>query len=156
MKKGRTTVLVSPLRAHLGYWLRFVSNQVSFAFARKLAARGIAVAEWVLLRAMYDQGPVRPSVLAAQLGMTRGAISKLAERLIRKSLITRSLNLKDRRHQALALTAKGRAVVPELCALADQNDEEFFGHLKTAERERIKAMMEKIVRRHHFRSVPVT
>ena len=28
----------SPLEAHLGYWLRFVSNQVSHSFDRKLAA----------------------------------------------------------------------------------------------------------------------
>ena len=42
----------SALDAHLGYWLRFVSNHVSLGFSQKLAAREVTLAEWVLLRAV--------------------------------------------------------------------------------------------------------
>ena len=35
---------LSPLKAHLGYWLRYVSNHVSHAFALQLGARGVTVA----------------------------------------------------------------------------------------------------------------
>ena len=45
---------LSPLESHLGYWLRYVSNHVSHAFALKVAARGVTVAEWVVLRELYD------------------------------------------------------------------------------------------------------
>ncbi len=41
---------VSTLEAHLGYWLRYVSNHVSHAFALKVAAHGVSVAEWVVMR----------------------------------------------------------------------------------------------------------
>ena len=73
----KTHTAVSALESHLGYWLRYVSNQVSHAFAPKVQARGVTVAEWVVLRERYDK-EVRPSALAERLGMTRGAISKLA------------------------------------------------------------------------------
>jgi len=146
---------VSPLEAHLGYWLRFVSNQVSHSFSVKLAARDVAVAEWVVLRELYECDAMVPSALAEKIGMTRGAVSKLADRLLAKALVTRTASDEDRRYQALALTPKGRAIVPKLAAIADQNDAEFFGHLKAAERENIKTAMREIVHRHGLKSVPV-
>src|ERR1700744_455048 len=128
----RTTVAkarVSDLEDHLGYWLRYVSNQVSHGFARKVLARDVTVAEWVMLRVLYEEDAMAPSALAERMGMTRGAISKLTGRLVAKALVTRSADREDRRYQALALTATGRALVPELSALADANDAEFFDHL---------------------------
>lgn len=146
---------VSPLEAHLGYWLRYVSNQVSHAFSVKLAALNVTVAEWVVLRELFDQETVVPSTLAERLGITRGAISKLGDRLAAKALVTQTVNRDDRRFQALALTAAGRALVPELSAIADQNDAEFFGHLKPGERVTIEKAMKAIVRRLGLQSVPI-
>jgi DNA-binding MarR family transcriptional regulator len=146
---------VSPLEAHVGYWLRFVSNHVSLAFARKLAVHDFTVAEWVVLRELYDVAALAPSLLAGRIGMTRGAVSKLADRLIGRALVTRTASTADRRYQALALTAAGRAVLPKLAALADRNDAEFFRHLTTAERAALIATMKDIVRRRDLRNVPV-
>lgn len=74
---------VPELTAHLGHWLRSVSNHVSYAFARKLATRDVTVAERVLLRVLHGRELTPPSQVA--VGMTRGAITKLADRLIAKS-----------------------------------------------------------------------
>ena len=145
---------VSSLDAHLGYWLRFVSNHVSHAFGLKLAARDVTAAEWVILRELYEPDAMAPSALAERLGMTRGAISKLADRLVAKALITRTASAEDGRYQALALTAAGRALVPALAALADRNDAEFFGHLSPAERAGVEAVLKDIIRRHGVRAIP--
>ena len=145
---------LSPLELHLGYWLRYVSNHVSHAFALKVAARGVTVAEWVVLRELYD-GESAPSAVADRLGMTRGAISKLADRLIAKGFIARRASAGDRRFQTLALTRQGRALTPKLAALADQNDEEFFAPLDRATREAIETAMKEIVRRMGLRAAPV-
>jgi DNA-binding MarR family transcriptional regulator len=147
------TEAVSPLEAHLGYWLRSVSNQVSGAFAAKLADEGVGVAEWVLLRELFD-ADMAPSLLAERIGMTRGAITKLADRLIARGLVTRTAAEKDRRYQALALTREGRRLVPKLAALADRNDAEFFGHLTRAERKSLERVMRDIVRRHGLTKIP--
>jgi DNA-binding MarR family transcriptional regulator len=146
---------VNPLEAHVGYWLRFVSNHVSLAFAAKLAKRDVTVAEWVVLRELYDRERMAPSELATRLGMTRGAISKLADRLVDKALIARKSVAGDRRYQSLALTRGGRALVPELAALADHNDAEFFGHLSRSERKALERTMKDIVRRRRLRTVPI-
>ena len=146
---------VSSLATHLGYWLRFVSSHVAHAFSLKLHTHNVTVAEWVMLRQLFDCAAVTPSELARQLGMTRGGISKLADRLAAKSLIERSPGVNDRRFQSLSLTASGRALVPLLATLADANDAEFFGHLEPYERRRIAAAMQQIVERCEFKSAPL-
>jgi len=146
---------VSGLDTHLGYWLRFVSNQVSHAFSLKLAARAVTVAEWVMLRELFDHDALMPSALAERLGMTRGAISKLADRLGDKGLIEKAASRDDLRSHSLALTPAGRKLVPELSALADENDAEFFGHLDAAERATVEAVMKEIVRMMGLRTVPI-
>ena len=153
--KNAKSGAASPLQAHLGFWLRFVSNQVSHAFERKLATLDVSVAEWVVLRELYDHDRVVASELAAKIGLTRGAVSKIMDRLEAKSLLIRTPNAQDRRFQAVTLNPKARSLVPRLAALADQNDREFFGHLRPAERQQIERAMREIVRRHGLSVVPV-
>jgi len=145
---------VTALEAHVGYWLRFVSNHVSHAFGRKVEACGVTVAEWVVLRELFDRDGIAPSELAERLGMTRGAISKLIDRLVRKGLVRKTAGKEDRRYQSVALTKDGQNLVPKLAALADQNDEEFFGDLGAAERETLMKLMEHIVLMRGLKEVP--
>ncbi|MFY0536427.1 hypothetical protein [Nannocystis pusilla] len=63
---------VSGLEAHLGYWLRLVSNQVSHAFRLKVEAEGVSVSEWVVLRELYRLASGSPGALVRSLGMTKG------------------------------------------------------------------------------------
>ena len=146
---------VSVLSRHLGYWMRQVSNHVSQSFARKLEGRGVTTAEWVLMRVLYDVDALAPSRIARQLGMTRGAISKLADRLIDKNMLIRLASPEDLRAHTLSLSRRGRELVPELARLADENDEEFFRDLTDAERSRLEAMLRKIVERRGLGRIPV-
>lgn len=146
---------VSDVTAHLGYWLRYVSNHVSQAFARKVAAKGVTVAEWAMMRVLYGQEPTAPSRVAAQMGLTRGAVTKLANRLVAKSLITREASVDDGRAQTVALTAAGAAFVPELAALADQNDAECFAHLSADEREALQRILRDLVARLGLTAMPI-
>lgn len=142
------------LQSHAGFWLRFVSNYVSQSFARKLAGHGVTVAEWVILRQLFDASETSPSQVAASTGLTRGAVSKLIDRLVKKHLISRAEANNDRRFQDVGLTAAGRALVPTLAALADKNDEEFFSQLSAKEREALVATLKKLVAVNKLKRVP--
>jgi DNA-binding MarR family transcriptional regulator len=146
----------SELTSHIGYWLRFVSNHVSQAFARKVEQEGVTVAEWVVLRELYDADEVAPSRLAERLGLTRGAVSKLADRLLAKGLIGRRDSETDGRAHLLALSDGGRSLVPRLSALADRNDAEFFEDLTEAERRTVEQVMRRIVERRGLKASPVS
>jgi DNA-binding MarR family transcriptional regulator len=145
----------SALEAHAGYWLRKVSNHVSQAFRLKMEAHGVTVAEWVVMRQLLDGGETHPSHLAESLGMTRGAISKLVERLSVKGMVARRAAMGDRRYQTIGLSAAGRKLVPVLAGLADKNDAEFFGHLSGAELSALTGTLRGIVRRRQLKGVPV-
>jgi DNA-binding MarR family transcriptional regulator len=149
-----TDFTVSDLKKHVGFWLRFVSNHVSHAFARKLLTGGVTGAEWVVMREMFDDQETSPGLLAERIGMTRGGVSKLVDRLVSKNLITRRERGDDRRFQSIALTAAGRRLVPRLAALADQNDEEFFHPLSAGERAALMATMKKLVQAHGLQALP--
>ncbi|MBP2159916.1 MULTISPECIES: MarR family winged helix-turn-helix transcriptional regulator [Asticcacaulis] len=144
----------SPLYEHIGYWLRYVSNHVSHSFARKVEAHGVTVAEWVILRELLQLGDVSPSRMADHLGMTRGAITKLADRLMAKGFVVRAVNADDRRWQTLQITAAGRALVPDLAELADENDQHFFGALDPQDRTDLERILKILVRQHDLKTIP--
>lgn len=145
---------VSTLETHLGFWLRFVSNHVSGRFQQLVEENGVSVSEWVALRQLFPSSSLSPAELIASLGMTKGAISKVLDRLETKGLARRSSDPEDGRAQRIELTRAGRTLIPRLAALADQNDAHFFGHLAPEERESLQRTLMAIVRKHQLKTVP--
>jgi DNA-binding MarR family transcriptional regulator len=132
-----------------------VSNAVSQEFARKIYDESVTVAEWSFMRALYELEPTPPSALAERMGMTKGAISKLAERLIAKGLVAREESRDDKRAHNLSLTRGGRAKIPVLASLADENDAEFFGVLTMKERTTFDRILRALAERHELNTIPV-
>jgi DNA-binding MarR family transcriptional regulator len=153
-KTNPTRQSVSKLTSHTGFWLRFVSNHVSHTFARRLLDSGVTVAEWVVLREMYERDEMSPSELAAGIGVTRGAASKLIERLAAKKLVMRQGRSDDRRYQDIELTSSGRRLVPALAAIADENDKDFFTPLSAKEHEVLVSTLKKLVQAHGLHKLP--
>lgn len=146
----------SDLKSHIGYQLRVVSNAVSHAFAKKLADCEVTVAEWVILREMYsNDDKTNPSKIAEITGLTRGAVSKLIDRLLAKALVVRHESRDDRRYQEIALTPKAIKLVPKLAALADKNDEQFFSELTESERKNLKDILMKLAEIHKLHKSPI-
>ena len=143
------------LESHLGYWLRLVSNQVSATFTRALQARQVTVAEWVALNQINDHAEIAPAQLADAMSMTRGAITKVLDKLETKAWIVRVPSVSDQRVQCLSLTRQGRRILPELAALADANDLHFFAALSATEQAALRAMLRKIAAVHCISSAPV-
>ncbi|MDP3560552.1 MAG: MarR family transcriptional regulator [Legionellaceae bacterium] len=136
--------------------MRVVSNEVSQAFAKKLRKYNVAVAEWVILREMYEtKKSTSPSALAEMAGLTRGAVSKLIDRLLNKDLVTRTESSNDRRFQEIKLTSKAIQLVPSLAGSADQNDESFFGILSENEKATLIKILKKLTDHHKLNSNPI-
>jgi len=143
------------LESHIGYWLRFVSNSVSGAFAAKLAAQGVSVAEWVAMRLIHGRSDMSATAIAGEMGMTRGAISKILDRLETRGLVERKALPGDGRGQMLKLTVKGARLLPLLAALADRNDAEFFEDIPKSDRAALMRILRDIAARRHLKTIPV-
>ena len=145
---------IAALEDHLGYWLRIISNAVSLNFARKLEREDVTVAEWAFMRMLFEIDSLAPTELAERMGMTKGAISKLADRLVAKGLVARKSNADDKRAQTLALTQKAKTLVPRLAKLADKNDFEFFGVVSATDRAVLDRIVRRLAEQHELRSIP--
>ncbi len=152
MKTATTTA--APLQAHLGFWLRFVSNHVSMRFQKSLEEQGVTLSEWVALRTLWQQPGTSFAALIEALGMTKGAASKVMSRLEEKGYAVRQLAEGKAREQNLLLTPSGAALVPVLAALADANDAHFFGHLPEAEQQMLLQSMQALVLHHQLTEIP--
>lgn len=148
---------VSELKSHIGHHLRVVSNAVSHSFARKLADSEVTVAEWVIVREMYSgEKKTSPSTVAELTGLTRGAVSKLIDRLKDKGLVIRSESADgDRRYQEIKLTVSARKLVPQLASIADGNDENFFSILSETERKNLQSTLIKLAQFHKLTTNPI-
>jgi DNA-binding MarR family transcriptional regulator len=154
--RAKRKMAASELTNHIGFWMRLVSNHVSYAFARRLESSRVTVAEWVVLREMYGSDDTTSPIAVAKLtGLTRGAVSKLVDRLLAKGLVTRTESASDRRYQDIKLTRAAIVMVPKLAKLADENDEEFFRVLSKSERATLTQMLQEIAVEHKLTNVPV-
>ena len=115
----------------------------------------VTVAEWAIMRVLYGRQPVAPSQLADEMGMTRGAISKLADRLVLKTLVAREASSTDGRAQLLRLTPQGTSVVPELAALAEENEAECFAHLSSEDRATLERILKEAVLQLGITATPI-
>lgn len=153
MKKTNPTE-ASALESHLGFWLRYVSNQVSGRFESLLAGHDISVTEWVAMRLLYRRKDTTHAELIDALGMTKGAVSKIISKLEAKGFVERNLDKESLRGQVLFLTEVGNELVPRLAALADENDAHFFGHLGDPQRQNLMTLMKELVIHHQLKQVP--
>ncbi|HEY3940213.1 MAG TPA: MarR family transcriptional regulator [Bryobacteraceae bacterium] len=113
------------------------------------------MAEWALLRHLYERRQVTPGELAEASIMTRGAISKIVDKLQAKGWIKSRVNPEDNRGQLLSLTPVGRRNLPELAEIADQNDEQFFACLDASEKSALRRLLCKLPEHHQIRDIPV-
>ncbi len=145
---------IAGLESHLGYWLRRVSNAVSGAFAHILQEKQTSVAEWVLLRELHERGKATPGELADLLGLTRGAVSKIIDKLEAKDWIKTDAKEGDSRYRLLSLSRAGRRNLPILAQIADQNDSAYFDCLSAKEKVVLRELLIKLAKHNRIHDVP--
>ncbi len=92
---------------------------------------------------------ITPGEIAEALGLTRGAVSKIIDKLEAKSWITRSTKPEDSRVQLLSLTRSGTRILPQLAKIADENDRESFAVLDPTESATLRRLLGKLADFHH-------
>lgn len=148
------TPRVPDLESHLGYWLRRVSNAVSRAFSRALHEHHTSVAEWVLLRELHARGQAVPGELSDALGMTKGAVSKIIDKLEAKEWIKSEAKEGNSRYRLLSLTRAGQRSLPMLAEIADKNDARYFDCLSANEKAVLRELLIKVAERNGIHDVP--
>jgi Transcriptional regulators len=131
-----------------------VSNAVSGAFSRALQEKQTSVAEWVLLRELHERRQAEPGELANALGLTRGAVSKIIDKLEAKGWVQSDPKEGDSRYRLLSPTRAGQRNLPILAAIADRNDASYFDCLSARERTLLRELLLKLAEHHRMHDMP--
>jgi DNA-binding MarR family transcriptional regulator len=87
--------------------------------------------------------------------MTRGAASKLLDRLYCKGLITRKGSAADRRYQEISLSDEGKELLPRLIKEAEKNEQQFFGHLPKEQKKLLTILLKEIISIKKWDKLPI-
>ena len=88
------------------------------------------------------------------MGLTRGAVSKIVDKLDAKGWIRTEAKEGDSRFRLLSLTRAGRRSLPILAEIADQNDARYFDCLSAREKSILRELLIKLADRNHIHDVP--
>ena len=116
---GETGEPALQLDSYLPYRLSVASNAVSGLIARAYEDRfALSVPQWRLLCVLAEDGGLSQVQIVARTVMDKVTVSRAAQGLARRHLVTRSQNTADGRSHVLALTPEGRGLYAEIAPLA--------------------------------------
>lgn len=103
--------------------------------ARSLGGMGdeVTLPQYRALVLLASRGPQRVADLAALLAVGSSTVSRQCDRLVRKGLVTRSWDEKDRRATTVGIAEPGRALVAAVTARRRAEVSSILAHLPRAE-----------------------
>lgn len=126
------------------------TNKVSTLGAR-LTVRRLplgARADFAVLAALEEYGPLSQAELGRRLGLDRNDVNGILNRLADRHEVDRQPDPADRRRNVVTLTAAGRQQLEELQEHTDAVQDELLAGLDAAEREQLQALLGKVLAGH--------
>jgi len=110
---------VKDLKLDLGDFLPYLVNRVGVIIAEQFGAEALAphrlsIAMWRVMAVLASTGGQRQIDLAELTSTDASTLSRLVTRLVRMGLLTRTRSASSNREVAVALSAKGSALVARL------------------------------------------
>jgi DNA-binding MarR family transcriptional regulator len=123
MKKGSAADIARnwQLEGGIGFLLRLLEARYDEFYQNLTRQNDITPRQFGVLTALYQQGPLTPSVLAERISCDRNTLSEMLKRMTARKLISKKNNSEDRRSIQVQITAKGEeallAVIPAAAEL---------------------------------------
>lgn len=134
----------------LPYQLSVTSNAVSSAIARTYEVLfGLRVPEWRLIAVLAEQEGVTQQALVARTEMDKMTVSRAAQALVTRGLVTRVPHGRDKRSHALALSEEGRALYAQIAPKALELEEKLLKELGAREVAQLKSTLAKLKSASH-------
>lgn len=130
----------------MGYMLRQGQLCVYHDFFETLAAEGIRPPQFSILEVVSKNPGIRPSDVAAAIGVKRANLVPLLSALEQNNWIERSAAPTDRRAQSLHLTATGAAKLKHWHSLVRPHEDRLAERLGPQGRETLLALLQTLVR----------
>lgn len=138
-------VLPGELSNRVGFLLSQLGAQTARRFAERLAPLGVKPSHYGLIVLLAEEEGRSQQQIADSLGIHRNAMVGLVDDLERRGFIERKRHPADRRAHAIHLTDAARELLPEVRALAGEQEEELLAGVGAEDRERLTALLQRLV-----------
>lgn len=105
----------------------------------------IGVSQILVLSELRDHGAMKQSQLAHELGYTPGALTNIADRLMKEAYVERVYDDTDRRIIRLAITEQGEAILDKAQKTGQKMREDIFSVLTEEEIQQYLAIQQKLL-----------
>jgi DNA-binding MarR family transcriptional regulator len=130
----------------MGYMLRQGQLFVYQDFFQALAAEAIRPPQFSILEVVNQNPGIRPSDVAAAIGIKRANLVPLVSALETRGFLTRSSAEKDRRAQSLHLTPEGQARLTHWRSLIQPHEDRLAERLGPNGRTQLLQLLHDLVR----------
>lgn len=110
---------VPPQQESVGYLIRDAHRSFDRVISAQLALHGILSAQWSALRVLWDEENLSQVEIAERMKIERASLTMLINGMEKSGLITRTVDITDRRKMRIRLTQKGRDMKRPLLPIGD-------------------------------------
>lgn len=131
------------LDEQIGYLLRLASQRHAAIFQSRMT-EGLTPTQFAVLVRLGEAGPSSQNHLGRLAHLDVATVKGVVDRLAAKDLVTFSADAADHRRRVVALSAKGRALLPRLHALGHAITADTLAPLSPDERETLLALVRRL------------
>ena len=128
----------------IGRLLYLTSQDMTNHAERALKPYGLTVEQFVLLKNINGEDALSQSQLCEIVKKSAANVTRILDRLQKKSLVKRKQNPVDRRSTLLVLTEQGEEMVEKVSSLFESFSEHLTKEMSTQEQDLLIEFLEKI------------
>ena len=128
----------------LGYWLCRSARKLDKFFEAYLSDLNMTSNEYAILNSINSSESTTPSEIVEYLNMDKGYITRQIVNLEKKTLVKRVKSKKDARSYSLELTAKGKAILPDMIEGSHETNRQVKALLTKKEQDDLLKILLKI------------
>jgi DNA-binding MarR family transcriptional regulator len=137
----RTLELENFLPYRLSVLAQIVSESLHDLYAGPF---DLTVTQWRVMAALGRFAPLTASDVGQRIVMDKVAVSRAVAGLMKRGLVERATDQKDRRRASLALSAKGRTMHARIVPLALEYEERLYAALSAEERDQFDRLSDRL------------
>jgi DNA-binding MarR family transcriptional regulator len=135
------------LEDFLPYRLSIVTQTVSGALSKLYASRfDLSIPQWRVMAVLGRYEPISANEVCDRVVMDKVAVSRAVQAMLRRGLVERTVDVRDRRRSALCLSKRGRAIHGEIVPLAIQYERRLLGTLSPEERTLLDSLLQRLLK----------
>ncbi len=134
-----------PLDDYMPYRLAVASSAVSALISTAYESLyGLKIPEWRLIFILREDGPTTQQALVKRAGMDKVTISRAAQALAKRRLITRAPHEHDGRSHHLILTAEGERLYADVAPAAAEYERIMLAGFSAEEVAQFKKLLRRV------------